>query len=142
MVDADIEVVSKIENKCFNDPWPIEEFKYLLDLKDSLATVYENSDNLDNNVIGYGVAMVFDSYLHIANLAVKDNYRRRGIGSTIVSYMLDYARMENKKVAILEVREQNWAAINLYKKIGFKESGNKKLYYPDGNDAIVMKRVL
>lgn len=142
MVDADIRVVSEIENKCFDDPWPIEEFKSLLALKPSLATVYENSDNLENSVIGYGVAMLFDSYLHIANLAVKDNYRRKGIGSAIVLYMLDYARIENKKLAILEVREQNLAAISLYKKFGFKESGNKKLYYPDGKDALVMKMEL
>jgi len=139
MVDTDIDVVSKIENECFPDPWPIEEFKSLLDLKPSLAIVYENLDNLDNKIIGYGVAMVFDSYLHIANLAVKDNYRKRGIGSAIVLSLLDYARIENKKLAILEVRGQNMAAINLYKKIGFKESGNKKLYYPDGKDALVMK---
>jgi ribosomal protein S18 acetylase RimI-like enzyme len=37
----------------------------------------------------------------------------------------------------LECREDNVAAIELYKKIGFKESGRRQGYYKDGTTAIL-----
>jgi ribosomal protein S18 acetylase RimI-like enzyme len=37
----------------------------------------------------------------------------------------------------LECREDNFGAIELYKKIGFKESGRRQAYYKDGTAAIL-----
>jgi ribosomal-protein-alanine N-acetyltransferase len=51
---------------------------------------------------------------------------------------------ENKAAGItLEVRKSNIAARNLYKKLGFKDSGIRKGYYADtGEDAIIMWKEL
>ena len=41
--------------------------------------------------------------------------------------------------AILEVSRDNLPAIALYRKLGFRESGLRKKYYPDGSDAYTMR---
>ena len=47
----------------------------------------------------------------------------------------------NAEKVLLEVRESNISAINLYSKCGFKEINRRKNYY-DGEDAIIMERIL
>jgi len=43
------------------------------------------------------------------------------------------------KTVFLEVRENNFSAISLYKKIGFKEINIRKNYYKDtGENALIM----
>ena len=42
----------------------------------------------------------------------------------------------------LEVKTTNFAAINLYLNFGFEEINRKKMYYSDGQDAIVMSRIV
>ena len=42
--------------------------------------------------------------------------------------------------AVLEVGVDNVPAIALYKKLGFKRAGIRRGYYPDGSDAMLMRR--
>ena len=46
----------------------------------------------------------------------------------------------NGREILLEVNSENFAAIGLYKKKGFINFAVRKRYYPDGNDAILMKK--
>jgi ribosomal-protein-alanine N-acetyltransferase len=43
---------------------------------------------------------------------------------------------------LLEVRESNKSAINLYKKLGFEVIGEVERYYSNGEKAIVMAKEL
>ena len=43
---------------------------------------------------------------------------------------------------ILEVNSQNYNAIKLYEKQGFKQISKRKAYYSDGNDALVLQKLL
>ena len=53
--------------------------------------------------------------------------------------MIEAAVKENIHSLTLEVRVNNIAAINLYKKLGFQEAGIRKGYYTDtGEDALIM----
>jgi ribosomal-protein-alanine N-acetyltransferase len=45
---------------------------------------------------------------------------------------------DDYRLAYLEVRESNYAAIKLYKKAGFIDLYKRKKYYRDGENAIVM----
>ena len=47
---------------------------------------------------------------------------------------LEYANV------FLEVKRTNLPAINLYHKFGFEEIDIRKMYYSDGQDAVVMSR--
>jgi ribosomal-protein-alanine N-acetyltransferase len=80
---------------------------------------------------------------HITNIAVKEDYRERGIGSSMMQVLCDTAADMGVKTMTLEVRESNMKAIRMYEKIGFSKVGRRKRYYSDNfEDAIVMNNHL
>lgn len=88
----------------------------------------------DNIVLGFLHTLNLDK-IEILNLVVHPEHRREGISSVL----LDYLFSEINKNTILEVREGNLEAINLYHNFNFKEISRRKNYY--GNeDAIIMER--
>ena len=90
-------------------------------------------------IVGYIVARDTAGELHINNVAVKPEYRRRGIAASLLNRILDKARERKAKAAFLEVRSTNEAAQVLYEKCGFKAIARRANYYSDPlEDAIVM----
>jgi ribosomal-protein-alanine N-acetyltransferase len=76
---------------------------------------------------------------HIVTVAVRERYRRSGIGERLVIAALELAMDADQEVATLEVRASNDAAQRLYAKYGFARLGLRKRYYTDNNeDAVIM----
>lgn len=94
-------------------------------------------------IAGYIVARETAGELHINNVAVRAEYRRRGIGAALLNRVLDEARRRNAKAAFLEVRSANHAAQTLYEKCGFRAIARRADYYSEPReDAVVMSLVL
>lgn len=74
----------------------------------------------------------------IINIAVTSNQQNKGIASSLINHLINNTKA-NK--LMLEVKENNKAALNLYKKCGFKEIHRRKKYYNDC-DAIIMERMI
>lgn len=92
-----------------------------------------------STIVGYIVARETAGELHINNVAVRAEYRRRGIGAALLNQILDEARTRNAKAAFLEVRSANQAAQALYEKSGFSAIARRANYYSDPpEDAVVM----
>jgi len=88
---------------------------------------------------GYIVARETAGELHINNVAVREQYRRRGYGALLLGRVLDEARKKRATAAFLEVRDGNSAAQALYKKCGFRAIAKRPNYYSDPQeDAVVM----
>jgi ribosomal-protein-alanine acetyltransferase len=94
-------------------------------------------------IAGYIVARESAGELHINNVAVRDQYRRRGIGSALLGRIVETAKRLKVQVAFLEVRSGNHAAQALYEKTGFKAIARRTDYYSDPReDAVVMSLTL
>ena len=94
---------------------------------------------VDHQIAGYIVARETAGELHVNNIAVRDQYRRRGYGSLLLGSVLDEARRKQATTAFLEVRSGNSAAQSLYQKCGFKAIARRANYYSDPpEDAVVM----
>jgi [ribosomal protein S18]-alanine N-acetyltransferase len=94
-------------------------------------------------IAGYIVARESAGELHINNVAVRDQFRRRGIGSALIARIVEAARRLKVQVAFLEVRSGNVAAQALYEKTGFKAIARRPDYYSDPReDAVVMSLTL
>src|SRR4026208_2227224 len=65
-------------------------------------------------IAGYIVARETAGELHINNVAVRSEYRRRGIGAALLNRVLEEARSRKANTAFLEVRSANLAAQALY----------------------------
>lgn len=120
----------------FDDFWNIDI------LKDELKS--QNSEfvcaKIENKVVGFaGIKIVLDT-ADIMNIAVKEDYRRQGIATLLLNNILDICNEKNIKTINLEVNEENFSAIRLYQKFGFKENGRRKKYYDNKFDAILMGR--
>ena len=98
------------------------------------------SATLDSSPIaGYIVARETAGELHINNFAVRSEFRRCGIGATLLNQVLHEARRRRATAAFLEVRSTNQAAQALYEKCGFRAIARRTNYYSEPKeDAVVM----
>jgi len=133
MNEEDIREVYKIECLLFKDPWPKKSFQYeVKNNRISFPFVVEEN----HKIIGYIICWYYMDELHIGNIAVIPNRQRKGIGKYMLQNVFEY--FPDFCQAILEVRESNKKAINLYMTFGFETIYRRKAYYPNGEDAFVM----
>jgi len=98
---------------------------------------------MSGSVVGYIVARLVAGEVHINNVAVQENFRRRGLGSLLLTQIVEAARLTGGRVAFLEVRAANLAAQALYEKCGFRPVARRRNYYSSPvEDAIVMSLIL
>ncbi len=136
MTTEHIKDVHKIEEDCFSIPWSEKSFYDEL-TKNKMAIYIVAKEN--NEIIGYGGMWHVINEGHITNIAVKNEYRRKGIGSKIIDELINIAKEKEMIGITLEVRTSNNIAQNLYKKKGFIIEGIRKEYYDDNKeDAILM----
>ncbi|MEO0215401.1 MAG: ribosomal protein S18-alanine N-acetyltransferase [candidate division WOR-3 bacterium] len=134
----DIDEVYKLEHKLFPNPWPKIFFENDLQRSDTIALVACNNTKL----VGYALANCAGPELHITNIAVRQEYQRQGIARNLMKEVENIGKNRGCVYAYLEVRINNEAAINLYKKVGYKILYIRKNYYIDGTDAYVMGKEL
>lgn len=76
---------------------------------------------------------------HIINIAVREQYRRQGIGELLLISMIDLAIELGAQLVTLEVRASNTTAQSLYSKYGFTQVGVRRGYYTDNReDGVLM----
>ncbi|MEM7248689.1 MAG: GNAT family N-acetyltransferase [Acidobacteriota bacterium] len=75
-------------------------------------------------------------------LVVRPGARRAGLGARLVTAAIELARGAGRSCLILELRADNGAALALYRRCGFEEEGRRPRYYPDGTDALLLRRDL
>ena len=131
--DMNISDLENLDISKFDDFWNIDI------LKDELNS--ENSKfvcaKLENTVIGFaGIKIILDE-ADIMNIAVMKNYRRQGVATLLLNHIFNICKEKNIETLNLEVNEENFSAISLYQKFGFKECGRRKKYYDNKYDAIL-----
>ena len=80
-------------------------------------------------------------YLSDNQIEVLKEYQKNLIASSLMEYLINRAKEKQLDNITLEVKKDNYQAINLYHKYKFIEVGNRKGYY-NGIDAILMELIL
>ena len=138
---VDLTAIAALEKAAFSDPWSLASFESVL--AEPAAYVAVARENESDAVLGYVVAWFAADEGEIANLAVREPTRRRGIGSALLDGALAEGLRRGAINMYLEVRESNEAARRLYASRGFEEIGRRKRYYRHPvEDAVVLRRVL
>ena len=92
-----------------------------------------------SRLAGYIVARLGADELHINNVAVRDRYRRCGIGRALLDLILAEGKRSGASRAFLELRAGNAAALALYESCGFRITSRRGKYYSEPvEDALVM----
>ena len=91
-------------------------------------------------VIGFFAGWIVEDELHVNNVASHRDYRRIGVGRSLMEAAIDETRLRGGREVVLEVRASNEAAQILYKELGFTFIGRRRDYYRlPTEDALVMK---
>ncbi|HBZ6637379.1 ribosomal protein S18-alanine N-acetyltransferase [Clostridium botulinum] len=138
MTEADIDAVLEISLLSFPTPWSKES--YIQELANPLANYIVAK--YDNKIIGFIGAWLIIDEVHITNIAVCPDFRRKNVASTLLDSLIEINKKAGCISYTLEVRASNIPAQELYKKYGFVENGIRKNYYQDNKeDAIIMWRI-
>ena len=144
MREADLPRVMEIERAAFSHPWTEDMVRRELGHEFSTVLLAESPARAagEGTTLGFAVTWLVHDELHVLNVAVAPEARRRGVARAILARLEAGAREQGARVAMLEVRRSNAPAIALYRTLGYREVGTRPRYYPDGEDALVMDRAL
>lgn len=144
MTEHDLLEVVEIEEACGLSRWGWEGYHAeLLSEQSALMIVArplvsELSSEV-KQIAGFIAARMAADDLHINNVAVREKYRRRGIGGALLAAVLERGKERGAQKAFLEVRMGNVAAQGLYAQYGFEVVGKRANYYSmPPEDALVM----
>lgn len=130
----------------------IECFKKEAFTKQQIAQLLQNSNTIGlvakeyGEIIGFiiGVLSVEDNIVvgHILTIDVSPNYRRRGVGIRLLQEIERIFKNKQANLCRLEVKEDNVAALNLYRKLGYKKLKKLEHYYGDTHGILLEKSLL
>lgn len=134
---SDLNEIFRLEKLCFKQPYNKSTFKYLFDILPEGFIVAEEEGRL----CGYIIFSVISGSGIIISFTVHPEKRRKNYGTYILRYALKKLEKKTDEVR-LQVRISNHKAISFYHKNGFISDSTVKEYYPDSEDALVMKKSL
>ena len=97
---------------------------------------------INKEIVGYAIGEKNKDLGLIVSVAVKKEWRRKGIGRKLVEKLLENFKKEGMKIIFLHVREENKEAINFYLALGFKIRELVENYYSNRENAYLMEKTL
>jgi ribosomal-protein-alanine N-acetyltransferase len=133
----DIEPVMALERELFvEDSWTAELFWAELAEHDSRHYLVAEAGG---GLAGYAGLLTYADEGYVQTIAVAPPYQGRGVGTRLLTALMDEARRVGVPSVGLEVRSDNERAQRLYRRFGFRPVGLRRGYYqPSGADAVVM----
>jgi len=136
----DLDAIHAIEVLAFPHPWT----------RRLLAKEFEHpwsrqriARDEAGKVLGYLISWKVADEVHILDVAVHPEARRKGVGRLLLEDCASMARESDSVSISLEVRRSNEGARALYRDLGFEIIGERPRYYvADREDAVVLEWVL
>ena len=121
----------------------VDNFNYKLTKKEFSTNPYLKIITYveKDKIIGFLLYSLIYDRIEIEQFEVVFDKRKKGIGEKLLKYLIEKYENTNINNITLEVKENNIAAINLYKKYGFKIISIREKYY-NGTNGILMEKKL
>ncbi|MDX6495091.1 MAG: [ribosomal protein S18]-alanine N-acetyltransferase [Gaiellales bacterium] len=134
---SDLDAVERIERGSYPTPWSRSMFAGELAKPSSVCLgAFQGAD-----MLGYLIVARYVDAWHVMNVAVDEDFRGRGIAHGMLERLFELTVGDVERGYTLEVRVSNETAIDLYKRLGFVETGVRRGYYTDNReDALIMWR--
>jgi ribosomal-protein-alanine N-acetyltransferase len=112
----DIQIICEIDQAAFQPPWQ-------LDIQNLTAaceqSTYPRIIEIDNQPAGYILATSNDGSCHLSRIAIKPEFARKGMGSLLLSELIQYCQNDSIQRITVNTQETNLASLKLYQKFGF-----------------------
>lgn len=136
LIRADMPEVLAIEQESFEFPWREADFMNCLRQRNCIAMVAEWIDGKTkwDRVAGFVIYELHKTRLHVLNLAVAGDLRRRGVGRALVEKLQGKLNAAHRTKLQLEVRERNKDAQLFFRAHGFRAVKTLRNYYEDSDE--------
>lgn len=115
------------------------DLAHYLALRVLFTTLYDSpSDSSLAKLVGVAGFWLLADEIHVVTIAVEPHWKGLGLGEWLFIALLEAGQAAGGQIATLEVRPSNRSALSLYRKYGFEETGRRKAYYPDNEDALIL----
>lgn len=131
---VDVGRLCEIERECFSANYSKKTIENEIKNKSKSMFVLK----IKNDIVGYSLFSILQDEAELERVCIVKKYRRLGLAERLLKFA--FSKLNVKK-CYLEVNKKNENAISLYKKIGFEKSGERKNYYGEGEDAVLMSKV-
>ena len=91
---------------------------------------------------GFAIMRFGDDQAHLFLLAVRPEFRREGIGRSLMQWLEKSCRTAGIRQVRLEVRAKNRGALKFYRKLGYRLIARVAGYYDRREAAVIMARLL
>ena len=137
----DVDALLEIENDCFeSDRISRRSFRHLLS-KGHAATLVDDEDGV---LHGYTMVLFHKgiSLARLYSIAVSPKFQGQGVGHCLVDAAEQAARDNECITMRLEVRRDNTASLEMFRKHGYRQFGIYDDYYEDHMEALRFEKML
>ena len=139
LVVEDAAAIAEMERIIFSDAWSEKSILETIELSNTICLVAEKAGRKAGYILGYDLT----GEAEIVRIATDKDRRRQGVGKFLMEEFKKECKLKNITKIMLDVRESNEAARNLYVKEGFVQDGKRPGFYDDPKeDAILMSAEL
>ncbi len=96
----------------------------------------------DGTIAGFAIMRFGDDQAHLFLLAVQPEFRRTGIGRSMMRWLEKSCRTAGIQAIRLEVRRSNLGAMRFYRSLGYRFLGQVAGYYDRREAAAILARSL
>ena len=126
---ADLDSVVEVMNSAFDDrfgeAWTRSQCAGILPMPGVRLALARTGEG---RIVGFTLFRIVADEAELLLIAVDPQFRRRGIGQSLLDHFLDDSRNSGASRVHLEVREGN-PAIVMYRRAGFGFAGRRRNYY-------------
>ena len=127
----DLEEIATLHAASFETPWTARAFGELLAMPGSFLWVAREGspEKASGRIMGFILIRIAADEAEIITIAVDPLHRGERIGEALVRAAAAEAGVFGATTLLLEVAEDNSAAIRLYMRLGFGVTGRRPAYY-------------
>lgn len=114
--------------------------RYLAAIDPTDTDLTTNPTDYPIQLLGIGCLWAILDEAHITTLAIEPTCQGQKLGQFLLTELLLSGHRRGLSRATLEVRASNQRALQLYQKFGFREAGQRRRYYSDGENARILWR--
>lgn len=119
--------IAQLHKQLFDPPWDEAGIRALLD--HPASTAFAAMIGNPKSAIGFIMGQIAADEAEVLSIGVAKEWQRKGIGRRLVDGLARAVKKAEGKSIFLEVAEDNPAALGLYRRLGFTETGRRKGYY-------------
>jgi len=139
----DLDRLYEIESECFlEEAFSKAQIAQLLKDYNSISLVARVADD----IVGFLISTVYADrkalHGHVLTIEVLPTHRRSGVGKALLDEVENIFRQKGVKSLTLEVREDNVAAIGLYRRLGYEVVGQLRNYYGSAHGIYLRKALV